>query len=87
MPRLFFEADNCKGATSGSTGREYKADKQGFITVNDSTDVKLFKANGYFEAGGMPKVSKYWVCDACAWDAVFNHCGKCGSENLRKIEK
>lgn len=87
MARLFFNSENCQGATSERTGRHYKTDKQGFITVNDPAEAKFFKANGYIEAGAMPILRKYWICEDCNWEASINSCGKCGSENLRKVEK
>jgi hypothetical protein len=39
------------------------------------------------QAGGMPKLAKYWVCDSCSWEASINHCSKCGSESLTKVER
>lgn len=87
MPKMFFEADGCKGATSGATGREYTADRQGFINVTDHRDVRHLKAGGYIIAGGMPKFKKYWVCDSCSFDAALNHCPKCDSTSLRRVEK
>lgn len=87
MTKLFFEAPNCQGATSELTGRHYKADKQGFIDVPSSADAKFLTANGYIAAGGMPKLSKFWVCDDCSWEASINSCGRCGSTSLRKVER
>ena len=87
MAKLFFGAENCKAATSALTGRRYDADRQGFIHVSDPADAAYLKAGGYIEAGGLPKLKRYWVCDGCNWDAVFNHCSKCGSTELRKVEK
>ena len=86
MTRMWFGAENCQGATSDVTGRHYTADKKGFVEVSDPRDVALFKRNGYQEAGGMPHLSKFWVCDDCSWEATVNHCRYCDSENLRKVE-
>jgi len=86
MTKLFFEAPNCYAATSGLTGREYRADKQGFIHVSDSADAKYLQQGGYLVAGGMPRLSKYWLCE-CGWEAAINSCPKCGSTELTKIER
>lgn len=87
MPKMFFEGANCRGATSGVSGRHYDADRQGFIHVDNSADVANLKSGGYLQAGGMPKLAKYWVCDSCSWEASINHCSKCGSESLTKVER
>ena len=87
MPRMYFEADHCRGATSAATGKSYDADRQGFITVTDNVDIQNLKAGGYLIAGGMPKFRKYWVCDDCNWDAALNHCPKCDGTSLRKVER
>lgn len=86
MTRLMFDAPNCQGVTSGATGRNYDADRKGFITVNDPADIKALKAGGYLEAGGMPHLSKYWLCKDCDWEAALNHCRWCGSEELTRME-
>lgn len=86
MAKLFFEASGCQGATSGASGRRYDADRQGFIHVTDSADIKTLKSGGYIEAGAVARASKYWTCDDCSWDANINHCSRCGSDNLRRIE-
>jgi hypothetical protein len=87
MAKLFFNSENCQGATSARTGKSYDTDKKGFINVTDPVDVAFFKKNGgYIEAGSMPLVKSYWTCDNCNWDAVINSCGRCGSDSLRKIE-
>lgn len=83
---MWFSSQNCLGAQSGTTGREYKTDKDGFITVHDD-DVQSFKDGGYMPVGGMPKFKRYFVCDDCSWDASINHCPKCGSEDLRKVQR
>ena len=87
MAKMLFSSQNCKGVTSGSTGRSYDTDSKGFISVDDPRDVKTLQAGGYMIAGGMPRLRRYFVCDACAWDAAINHCPKCGSEDLRLVEK
>ena len=71
--KMFFSSDNCKGVTTG--GRNYDADRAGFIHP-DSSDVAALKAGGYVIAGGMPKLSRYWVCE-CGWEAAINSCPKC----------
>lgn len=86
MARMWFNSENCNGATSGVTGREYSADKQGFINVTDPRDVAAFKDAGYQLAGGMPRLSTYWECE-CGWTAAINSCPKCGREDLTKITK
>lgn len=86
MTRMYFGADNCQGVKSELTGRQYNADRQGFINVSDPADVKFLKQGGYSEAGGMPHLSKYWVCDECDFEAAINHCRYCDSESLRKVE-
>lgn len=87
MPKMFFSSQNCTGVTSGTTGRTYNADKKGFITVDDARDVKTLQAGGYVMAGGMPRLTRYFTCDACNWDAAINHCPKCDSDDLRLVEK
>jgi len=86
LARLFFNSEGCRGATSGATGREYNADRQGFINVTDPTDIKALKAGGYIEAGGMPRISKFYVCE-CGWEAAISHCPKCDRDDLTKVEK
>ena len=87
MPKMFFNSENCQGATSDLTGKYYAADKQGFIHVDSPADAKFLQSGGYIQAGGMPRIKKYWVCEACNWDASINSCGKCGSTSLHKVEK
>jgi len=86
VTEMTFGAENCKGATSDLTGNHYTADRRGMINVTDSRDVAFFKRNGFSVAGGMPRMSKFWVCDDCSWEATVNHCRYCDSENLRKVE-
>ena len=86
MAKLFFDAENCRGATSGATGRSYDADKKGFITVTDPTDIKCLTAGGYMIAGGMPKLKRYFRCE-CGWEASINHCSKCDRDDLERVEK
>ena len=86
MTRMAFGAENCKGATSELTGKHYTSDAQGFMNVTDSRDVAFFKSNGFSIAGGMPRTSKYWVCDDCDWESNLNHCRYCDSKDLRKVE-
>ena len=87
MAKMYFSTQNCKGVTSGTTGRSYNTDSKGFIHVEDSRDVKALKDGGYVVAGGMPRVQDYFVCDNCKWEAVINHCPKCDSESLRWVKK
>ncbi len=88
MAKLFFNSENCKGATSALTGREYTADRQGFIHVNDQREINYLKQGGYIEANAVaPKASRYYVCDNCSWDSWINHCCKCDSSELRVVEK
>ena len=85
MPsKMFFSSDGCQGVTVGNTS--YDSDRSGFIHP-DSSDVAALKAGGYVLAGGMPKVSRWWQCDQCDWSASINHCPKCDSSDLRKVEK
>ena len=84
---MFFSSQNCSGVTSGTTGRTYNTDSKGFVSVEDPRDVKALQSGGYVLAGGMPRLRRYYVCDACAWDASINHCPKCDSESLRLVEK
>ena len=86
MKKLFFQVPNCEGATSGASGRTYDSDSQGFIHVSSEADAKFLKANGYLEAGGMPKLKKYWVC-VCGWEASISHCPKCDRDDLEKVER
>ena len=81
--KLFASDFSCKGVTL-ENGRSYSADKNGFIHVNSPSDVKILKAGGYVAAGAVARTSKYWVCDDCDWEALINHCGRCGSEDLRR---
>ncbi len=84
MTRMFFGAENCQGATSGLTGRNYDA-KNGFINVTDPKDVAFFRKNGYSEAGGLPHLSKYWECE-CGWQSHINSCPQCNRTDLTKVE-
>ena len=86
MPKFFFNSENCQGATSGVTGKTYDTDRQGFINVTDRADIKHFTANGYVQAGGMPRFSKFWVCE-CGWEAAISHCPKCDRDDLQKVER
>jgi rubrerythrin len=87
MTRMLYPNDRqCAGATAGNSGRSYDADRQGFINA-DPSDVKTLKAGGYIEAGGMPKVGRYWRCDKCNWDSNLNHCPKCDSHKLKRVVK
>lgn len=86
MTKLMFDAPNCQGATSALTGREYTADRKGFIEVSSPADVAYLKKGGYLEVGGMPRVAKWWHCDDCDWDSNLNHCRYCDSENLTRME-
>jgi len=90
MAKMFFSSQNCKGVTSGVTGKTYNADSKGFVNVEDRRDIKALKDGGYVMASGVGALSavrQEWFCDECAWTAVINSCGKCGSKNLRKIER
>lgn len=87
MPRMIFNTEGCKGVTSDVTGKNYNSDKQGFITVTDHRDVKALKDAGYIVAGGLPRVERWYECDACSWSAIINHCPRCDSSNLRLVEK
>jgi hypothetical protein len=84
MPKLFFQSPNCQAATSELTGRKYYADRQGFINVSDAADAAFLKANGYLEAGGMPRLGKYWVCE-CGWEASINSCPRCERTDLIRV--
>ncbi len=86
MTRLAFNTPNCSGATSALSGKYYKADSQGFIHVSDPADAAYLKQGGYIEAGGMPRVTKWWHCDECEWDSNINHCRYCDSEDLTRME-
>ena len=88
MAKMFFSTQNCKGVTSGATGRSYDTDSRGYIHVDDSRDVKALQAGGYVLAGThMATVKTFFRCESCAWDAVINHCPKCDSDDLTLIEK
>lgn len=84
--KMFFGAENCQGATSDLTGQHYKADKQGFIHVDSSADAKFLQSGGYIQAGGMPKLGKFYVCE-CGWEAAIRHCPKCERDDLTKVER
>ena len=86
MARLFFNSENCKGAQSALTGRNYNADRQGFIHVNNQADINYLKEGGYIEAGGMPRLHRYFVCE-CGWEASISSCPKCNRTDLTKVEK
>ena len=86
MTKMFFSSQNCMGATSEKTGKHYTTDSKGFINV-DSTDVRSFKEGGYVVAGGMPRLSKFWLCNKCDWEASINSCPRCGSKKLVKVER
>ena len=85
MTKLFFDAPNCQGADLPN-GRRYNADRSGMLNVTNPSDIKALKAGGYMEAGGMPRVSKWFHCDECDWDANINHCRYCDSDDLTKVE-
>ena len=87
MAKMFFSSQNCKGVTSETTGRSYNTDSKGFIHVDDARDVKALTAGGYVQAGAMPRVSKFFRCEACSWDAIINHCPKCDSDSLIPVER
>jgi len=86
MARMFFSSQNCKGVTSGATGRSYNADKDGFIDVTDSRDIKALQEGGYVMAGGMPRFKRYFIC-GCGWEASINSCPKCNRQDLQLVEK
>lgn len=86
MTRMFFNSENCQGATSERSGIHYTADKQGFINVTDPGDAKFLKQGGYIEAGGLPRLKKFWVCE-CGWEASINSCPSCDRTDLTKVEK
>ena len=85
VPKMYFQSEGCEGVTSGVTGQRYNADRSGFINVTDNADVKAFQANGYSQAGGMPKWRKYWECE-CGWEASIRHCPRCDRDDLTKVE-
>ena len=87
MAKMLFSTQNCKGVTSGTTGRSYDTDSKGFVHVDDPRDIKALKAGGYIQAGAMPRVRTYFRCEPCGWDAMINHCPKCESDSLTKIEQ
>lgn len=83
---MFFNSENCTAATSDLSGKTYKADKQGFIHVDSPADAKFLQNGGYIQAGGMPRVRKYWVCE-CGWESAINSCPKCHRNDLTKVER
>jgi hypothetical protein len=87
MPKMFFSQDNCAGVDLPN-GRRYNADRQGFIHVDDASDVKVLKGGGYVIAGGMtpPHAKRYFLCE-CGWEANINHCPKCDRDDLTRVEK
>lgn len=85
MTRMFFSSQNCKAATL-ENGRRYNADRSGFIHVEDGADVRTLTAGGYVQAGGMPRLRKYWMCP-CGWEASISHCPKCDRSDLTRVEK
>ena len=87
MTRMAFDSANCLGVESGTTGKSYDSDRKGFIHVDDQRDVKAFKAGGYTVVSGMPtKVRVYYTCDNCSRDSFIQHCSKCDSDELRRVE-
>ena len=85
MARLAFDSQNCTGATSGATGNDYKADRHGFLNVENSADIKCLTSGGYTLVGAVARSNKYWVCDDCGRDCNINSCGRCGATDLRKV--
>jgi hypothetical protein len=85
MAKMAFDSQNCRGVDLGN-GRSYDTDRSGLINVENSADIRALKAGGYTLVGAVARTSRYWVCDDCSWDANLNHCPKCGSEDLRKVE-
>lgn len=87
MPKMFFGNDKCLGATSGTTGQRYDADRNGFIHVENPSDIATLKSGGYIVAGGMPKLKSYWLCTTCGWEASINSCPKCKTCDLQRVHK
>ena len=44
MAKMLFSTQNCKGVTSGTTGRSYDTESKGFVHVDDPRDIKALKA-------------------------------------------
>jgi hypothetical protein len=83
--KLMFDAPGCQGVTSEYSGRTYKADRQGFIHVDDPKDAAFLKKGGYLATGGMPKLGKYWECE-CGWQSAINSCPRCQRNDLTRVE-
>jgi len=86
MAKMFFSSQNCKGVTSGATGRSYDADRKGFIHVEDPRDIRALEAGGYVKAGGMPRMGRFYVCE-CGWEAAIKSCPKCNRQDLMLVER
>lgn len=85
MGKYFFSSQNCYGATL-ENGHQYGTDRKGFIHVDNPTDAKMLKDGGYVQAGGMPRLCKFWLCE-CGWEASISHCPKCDRDDLTKVER
>jgi len=76
----------CIGATVEATGNSYRNDAKGFLNVDNPTDAKRLREIGYVSAGHTPKARRYFVCDPCNFETWLNHCPKCDSTDLRRVE-
>lgn len=85
MTRMFFSSGGCQGVDTNTSS--YNADRSGFITVTDSADAKALKAGGWVQAGGMPRLGKYFICDGCGWEAAIRSCPKCHGDSFTRVEK
>jgi len=86
--KMFFSSQNCKGVTSGATGRSYDTDSKGFIHVEDKRDIKSLAEGGYVVAGThLAKIRSFYRCEPCGWETPLNHCSKCDSNDLVKVQK
>ena len=86
MTKMSYDSQNCKGVTSGATGKSYDADRNGFIHVDDPRDIRSLKAGGYTIASIVPRTRVSWECE-CGWSAFINHCPKCNRHDLTRVER
>lgn len=64
--------------------RSYTAGKDGLIEVNNASDAKALKAEGFIDASGASFAHvPGFPCSGCGFDSVFKayDCPKCGVKN------
>jgi len=70
-----------EGARTGVV-RSYRADRKGFLEVNNASDAKALKESGFVEASlmGVADAGTGRICENCGFNGFFKLCGRCGHE-------